>query len=117
MEKPVHELGIASSILEIVTRAVEEKGLQRVTRLKVVVGETTAVVPDALSFAFEAISRGTCCEVAQLEIEERPFRARCRQCGEEFRVEEYRLICPRCGQRDAQMISGDELYVDHVEAE
>lgn len=113
----MHELGIATSILDIVTQRLQEEGLSRVKKVHLVVGEMSQVVPDALSFAWEAITKDTPAEGALLEIEERPIRARCHTCQQEFQVENFRFICPGCGGRETEMIAGDELFIEYLEAD
>jgi hydrogenase nickel incorporation protein HypA/HybF len=73
------------------------------------------VVPDALRFAFEAITRGGIAEKASLEIEEVPLRIRCHQCDEEFPVDDPFMICPQCGAIAVEMIAGRELEIKSME--
>jgi hydrogenase nickel incorporation protein HypA/HybF len=73
------------------------------------------VVPEALRFAFEAITRGGIAEGAVLEIEEVPLRIRCHQCDEVFTIDDPFMLCPRCEGTDIEMISGRELEITSME--
>jgi hydrogenase nickel incorporation protein HypA/HybF len=113
----VHELAIAQSLLEIVEQeALPYKGA-RVTRILLRIGQLSAVVPDALRFAFEAISRGGIAEGASLEIEEVPLTIRCHRCEEVFAANNPFLVCPHCEGSDVEMVSGRELEIRSMEIE
>ncbi|UCC66629.1 MAG: hydrogenase maturation nickel metallochaperone HypA [Deltaproteobacteria bacterium] len=113
----MHELAIAQSLLKIV----EEEALPyqgaKVTRVKLLIGRLSGVVPDALKFAFEVISQGGVAEGASLEIQEVPVRLRCHQCGEVFVVDNPFLTCPHCEGTGVEMVSGRELEITGMEIE
>jgi len=64
----MHELGIAQSALEAVSAEAARHPGERPTRLAMRIGELTAIDPDALRFAFEALTLDTELEGLQLEI-------------------------------------------------
>lgn len=111
----MHELAIAESLLKIVEQEALPYGGARVTRVKLLIGKLSGVVPDALMFAFEVISEGGIAEGAFLEIEEVPLRLECHQCGEVFAVEHPFMTCPRCEGTDVEMVSGRELHITGME--
>jgi hydrogenase nickel incorporation protein HypA/HybF len=59
----LHELAIASSVVEIARR---HAGDRRVTRVELKVGHHCQVVPDALTFSFGLVAQGTVVEGAEL---------------------------------------------------
>lgn len=107
----MHELSLAQEAIRLVAQDASQRGLKRITLVKILVGEWTAVLPDAFRFAFECASRGTIVEGAQLEIIEIPARALCRTCGLEFHPEEWLLLCPKCSTPGAQLLNGREMQV------
>ena len=111
----MHELAIAQSLLEIVEQEARPYGGARVTRILLRIGKLSTVVPAALRFAFEAITRGGIAEGAVLEIEEVPLRIRCHQCEEVCTVDDPFMVCPRCGGSDVEMVSGRELEIRSME--
>ncbi len=113
----MHELGIAQSLLEIVEQEARPYEGARVRRIWLRIGKLSTVVPDALRFAFDAVTRGGMAEGAVLEIEEVPLAIRCRACEEAFVVEDPFMICPQCGAADVEMISGRELDIKSMEIE
>nr|WP_054938227.1 hydrogenase maturation nickel metallochaperone HypA [Moorella glycerini] len=107
----MHELALAMEAVRLVARDAARRGCQQVTRVKLLCGELTAVMPEAMRLAFTCASRGTLLEGAQLDITTSPAWAQCSCCGEEFRPEEWLLLCPRCHTPGARLLSGREMEV------
>ncbi|HMM22702.1 MAG TPA: hydrogenase maturation nickel metallochaperone HypA [Selenomonadales bacterium] len=113
----MHEMAIAQGILEIVADAAANNGAGKVSRIKLQIGQLTAIEPDALRFCFAAMAAGTMAERAELEIEIMPLICRCQDCSRSFAVEAFRLVCPDCGSHRTEITSGRELRVEHLEVE
>ena len=111
----MHELSVAQGLLEIIEQEARPYPGARVTRVHLRIGKLSAVVPDALRFAFEAITRGGIAEGASLEIEEVPLTIRCHQCDEVFTIDDPFMLCPRCEGFDVEMVSGRELEIKSME--
>jgi hydrogenase nickel incorporation protein HypA/HybF len=65
----MHELGIAQSLLDLVTREVAGRPGVRVTTVHLRVGELAGVEAEALGFAFDVLKPGTTCAGAALAVE------------------------------------------------
>jgi hydrogenase nickel incorporation protein HypA/HybF len=113
----LHEIGIASSILECVTAEAQRRPDTPVLAVGVRIGELSCVDKDALEFAFEVLTRGTPLSHLKLEVEWCPRRHRCLVCGEEFPVHDLDLVCPRCGENHSTCIGGTELDIAYLELE
>jgi hydrogenase nickel incorporation protein HypA/HybF len=113
----VHEIGIASSILECVAAEAQRRPEVRVLAVGVRIGELSNVDKDALDFAFEALTRQTPFEHLKLEVEWCPRRQKCLACAEEFAVHDLELACPKCGTNHSTCISGTELDIAYLELE
>ncbi len=113
----MHEFGIAQSLLEIVEQEALPYGGAKVTRVKLLIGKLSGVIPDALRFAFEAISMGGIAEGASLVIEEVPLRITCKQCRKASIMDDPFLMCPHCEGTDVEMIAGRELEIKDMEIE
>ena len=113
----MHELSIASSILETVRAEKERRSGARVLKVGVRVGELAGVDPNALSFCFDSLVDGTDLAPLALEIEPRPRRHRCLRCALTFQVVDYEVSCPVCGVNETQLVSGDELELAYLEVE
>ncbi len=107
----MHELGITRNIVEIVNA---ETAGAPVCRIKLAIGELTAVVPEALRFCFDTVCQGTVLENAKLEIEHIEGRARCEICGSEYQMPITGSRC-HCGSREHRLLAGEELKIVEVE--
>jgi len=113
----MHEMGIANSILDGVAAELRRRPGVRPLKVGVRVGELAGIDPDALRFAFEALTIDTPLAGLELDIEFRTSHSRCRDCGHEFEVLNYELLCPACGSLSTDRISGDELEFAYLEIE
>lgn len=113
----MHELSIASSILESIQAERARRPGTRFCKVGVRLGEWAGLDPDALSFCFDALVQGSELAPLALEIERCPRRQMCQGCGHTFAVQEYDWACPACGSASTRAIGGDELELAYVEVE
>ena len=106
----MHELSLAASIVDL---CAERAGDARVLRVRVEVGQLTAVMPDALRFAFDVCTEGTPLQGAELDIIDIPGQAACETCGQRILMAEPYGLCA-CGGI-LQIVSGEELRVKEME--
>jgi hydrogenase nickel incorporation protein HypA/HybF len=111
----MHELGIATSILESVQSAACRNPGVRITKVGVKIGELAGVDVDALQFGFDCLVKDTEWEPLVLEVESIPRVQRCPKCANEFRMTDYDPQCPRCGEFATECISGEELDIAYME--
>lgn len=95
----MHELSIAQGILESTRTALTPYPGARVERVRVAVGELTAIEPDLLRFAWEALLEGAPEAGCVLEVEWRPARQSCPTCGvpRERPERGWLAVCEGCG--------------------
>jgi len=113
----MHELGIASSIVDALRAEAEARPGTRLRAVGLRVGEVSGVNPDALDFCFQSLVKGTDLEPIGLEIERSARRHRCPKCSREFEVIEYDPTCPGCGEFHTVLIGGDEMDIVYLEVE
>jgi hydrogenase nickel incorporation protein HypA/HybF len=114
----MHELGIATSILETVEKEADKHPGKRFEKVGLRIGDLAGVDVDALTFGWGAITKDTKWEALQLEVERVVRRNRCQACDYEFEVHDFcELNCPRCNAFPTYSISGDELEIAYIEAE
>ena len=115
-EPAVHELSIATAIIERADELARADGTDAVSKVTVRVGELAGVVPDALGFAFEVARDGTALAGAHLVVEQITAQAWCDPCAEEFPVGMPPFFwCPRCDQPSSDLRSGRELEIAGIE--
>lgn len=113
----MHEMGIANSVLDAIRAESSRFPNGHICKVGVRIGELAGVDPDAMSFAFEALVRGSDLEPLALEIEYCPRRHQCRGCGNSYAVSGDVWACPSCGGEDSQFLGGDELEFAYMEVE
>jgi hydrogenase nickel incorporation protein HypA/HybF len=105
-------MGIALEIHRVCREAVRQHGTGRIESVRVAVGELTAVEPELLRFAWEAVVAGGPHAGSELEVVWCRATQHCSHCGEvEGRTAgSWLRICPGCG-RPLAVSGGDELDV------
>lgn len=114
----MHELSLMEGVLDIVRDSAAKSNIGKINKIKLVIGKLSMALPDSLQFAFQALGQEELFREAVLDIEERNVRCQCRNCQEQFEVEDrYGFRCLLCGSSDVDIVSGRELYVDYYEGE
>ena len=107
----MHELTIATSLVEIACAQAERVGAARVAEINIRMGQLTGIAR-SLYFCFGSATRGTLCEGATLHIEEVPLKVMCNHCDEvKTPTALYSFRCPDCGMPTPQVVSGREMEV------
>jgi hydrogenase nickel insertion protein HypA len=114
-EKRVHELSIAHEIYRTSRAAVAAQGEGRIESVRVAVGELSAVEPDLLVYAWEAVVAEGPDAGARLDVDWHPARQHCPACGSqaERAPGSWLRLCPGCDQ-PLVVEGGDELDVLQV---
>jgi len=117
----MHELSIITEIMAIVTEELKKHSATKLLSVTIHYGALSQVVPDSLDFAFEALTINTPYEGAKLVLEEIEAVLMCSNCGNCFTPTKEELLysaCPACKQAFGHTVQkGNELYVQHIEAE
>ena len=111
----MHEMGIASTILDAVTAEAKKRPDARIVAVGLRIGEVSGVSPEALDFCFQCLVKDTELEPLGLEIERSPRRHRCPKCAREFDVVDFDPTCPGCGEFETALISGEEMEIVYLE--
>ncbi|MFA6149271.1 MAG: hydrogenase maturation nickel metallochaperone HypA [bacterium] len=110
----MHELGVASEILDIALSEAGRHAAKKVTSIRLRVGVLRAIEPENLSFLFGHLARGTPAEGALLEIVEEPVRVECEGCGAS-EARSFTIECPRCKGPGVTVTGGDSLSILSLE--
>ncbi len=113
----MHEAGVAQAIVKIASKTASKAGAKVVKSVKVEIGDLQAVNDDSLRFFFEAITKRTMLEGAELQIKHIPIRAYCSGCHRKVKIERTIFACPLCGSFEVSPRSGQELFVRSIEVE
>ena len=113
----MHETALMQNLITTVAQALENHIVVRVNRVSLSVGKLSNALPDALLFAFEALTQDGIMKGAELEIEHLPIVARCDACSHEYEADGFPIVCPVCESRNFTIISGEEVYVQSIDCE
>jgi len=111
----VHELSAAQAIVDFLQRENSRRGRCRIRAVGLRIGELTDLVPEALQFGFEVITRGGPFDGVRLEIEAVPLEARCSACARSFGINDYIFACPDCGSGKIEILKGQEMDIGYIE--
>jgi len=107
----MHELSIATSLVELACDHARQHEGRRVTKVMIRIGVLQHVAR-SLYFCFDNVARGTACEGAALEIEEVGLTVECPACRAVKAPHGlYNFRCPDCGVPTPQVVTGRELQL------
>lgn len=112
----MHELSIATSIVETVREHVARAGGGVVRRVTLRIGRLAAVHEEALRFSFDLVREGTLLAGAELAVIDVPVRIWCPTCVAEVELPGVQsFACPACGTRSGDIRAGRELDLESIE--
>jgi len=113
----MHEMALAEGVLQIVQDAAKREGFRRVRAVWLEIGRLSSVEPEAMRFCFDAVTRHSVADGAQLEIVETPGAAWCMQCSAPAAIGAVGDPCPSCGSYQLQVTGGTEMRVKELEVD
>jgi len=113
----MHEMSIAQSILNIVDEYMVKENGRNLMEVAVEVGELVAVVPDSLTFCYEALVEDTPYKESKLTIKIIPLTGTCTECNRLFKIDNFEFVCPNCNSSGIEVKGGQELRISHLEVE
>ena len=113
----MHEIGLMQGVLDSVKESAAHAGATKVYEIHLSIGEMTEAVAEALEFAFGALTPGTFCEGAVLDVKYIKPRSRCLACGHEYEHDRFHISCPKCTSLSTELLAGRELFIDSIEVD
>jgi hydrogenase nickel incorporation protein HypA/HybF len=114
----MHELSIATSIVEAVTESAAAYPGARVKKVRLRVGALSSVVEDSLQFCWELATQDTPLAGSVLVIHLLPVIVHCDGCSLDSKLDGVQSFrCPHCGEIAADLRQGRELEIESIELE
>jgi hydrogenase nickel incorporation protein HypA/HybF len=114
----MHELSIASSIVESVSESAAAYPGARVLEVRLRVGALASVVEDSLQFCWTIVTEDTPLAGSRLIVHTLPIVIHCANCETDSELNGVQNFhCPRCGQIAADFRQGRELEIESIEIE
>jgi len=112
----MHELSLAENAVALIEDAARREGFSRARVIRFEVGALSCVEPQALRFALESATCGSCAEGARIEIIHQPGAGECRSCGQRCTMATRYELCPHCGAA-LEATQGTALRIRDLEVE
>lgn len=111
----MHELSIASALVDQVCEHAARSGVERIASVSIRMGALSGIAR-ALHFCFPSASRGTLCEGAILHIDEVLLTVMCTHCDAvKTPAALYNFRCPDCGRPTPKVLTGREMQLVSIE--
>ena len=111
----MHELSLASTMVEQIEELMRSHGITQVEKVTVVIGALSGVDCDAFEFAFPIAVENTLLEGAALSIVFQPVEVTCRDCANRTSPDPLYLRCQTCGSDAVDVVSGRDLTIQSLE--
>ncbi len=110
----MHEIGVVRQVLRTVEAFAKENGIDRIDTIVLEIGDLSLVIPKYVEDIYKVIIKDTPFEFTKLKIEVEEGQGICRGCKRAFPIVKNEGYCPRCGKRNAEVISGRDFIVKEV---
>lgn len=110
----MHEYAITESIVGLVLEEAKREQAEKVSEIKLVIGELSSIVPECIEMYFEVLSEGTILKGAKLVFINVEAELRCSSCGTKFLKRESGIECPLCGSLGMLTTKGTEFYIESM---
>jgi hydrogenase nickel incorporation protein HypA/HybF len=107
----MHELSIASALIEQVCDEAASHQMKKVETVEIHAGFLRQVILEVMQEAFREVTAGTIAEGATLIIKGIPAKAKCRLCEKIFEPKFDCFLCPLCGKADVEILEGNEILL------
>ena len=111
----MHEASLVRSLLRQTGDLLVAHHGEAVETIRVEMGPLSGVERVLVEIAFADQVDSTPCRGARLHVTEVPLSVVCRECRDEFSIENFRFVCPACGSPQVQVTGGEEFRLLDVE--
>jgi hydrogenase nickel incorporation protein HypA/HybF len=113
----MHEMSLCEGVLQVLESEAKKQGFEKVKSVWLEIGDLAGVEIEAMIFSFDAVTRNSLADGAELNIINVPGQAWCMQCSKNVSVKQRFDECPECGSYQLQVTSGDEMRIKELEVE
>ncbi|MEG0978813.1 MAG: hydrogenase maturation nickel metallochaperone HypA [Oscillospiraceae bacterium] len=113
----MHEYHKAIHIIEHAIEDAHNQGKSKVTKINLVVGESSGFSPETIQLHFLDVSLGTICEGAEISVRKVKTMLKCPKCCELFVRKPFEFSCPHCNVDGIPSEVGREMSIESIEAE
>ncbi|NRD80473.1 hydrogenase maturation nickel metallochaperone HypA [Bacillus sp. BRMEA1] len=110
----MHEISLMGEILQLVQEDAAEKGINKIEKVELMVGEIFNAMPDALRMAFDIFrdqNQHLFHKDAKLVIHIEKAEAECVLCRKLYQPSQKLALCPVCQIPSGKILSGETFQV------
>ncbi len=113
----MHEYAVTKSMIEIAVEEAQKAGANKITDIRLVIGDLSTIIDESVQMYFDIISEGTIAQGAKLHFRRVPARFYCPSCGIIFNKPAKGFDCPACGSLGFSTGEGKEFYIESLEVD
>lgn len=110
----MHEMTLAIQAIKSVLEFARENDIDDIDTVVLEIGELSLVVPEYMEEAWNAAVQHTMLANSHLRIDVTPGNGICTDCGQVYNIVEHKGVCPKCGSRDKDILSGREFNIKEL---
>jgi hydrogenase nickel insertion protein HypA len=113
----MHEYSVVQALLNQCEEVAEQNNATKVTKVICKIGVMSGIEIHLLQIAFDTFKEGTMCEGSEFIINEQKLKLKCRDCADEYEIDEIIYKCRSCGSLSMDVIDGEDMYLMSLEME
>ena len=113
----MHEYSIVQALLNQCEDISKQNDSKKVMKVAIKIGVMSGVEVHLLETAFDTFKEGTCCDNAELNINNQKIKLHCNVCDHEYEIEDTEYKCLKCESLDVRIIDGEDMYLMSLEME
>lgn len=111
----MHEMALCEGLVSALQEQARTQDFSRVHAVFLEIGALATIEPDAMSFNFPIVARGTLAEGAALHIAHVDGAAWCMACSTKVSIRAHGEGCPNCGSYQLQVLDGQQMTIKQLE--
>ena len=111
----MHEMALCEGLVSALEEQARAQSFARVHAVFLEIGALATIEPEAMSFNFPIVARGTLAEGAALHIAHVDGHAWCMACSAKVAVRQHGDGCPDCGSYQLQVLDGQQMRISQLE--
>ncbi len=113
----MHEYSIVQALLNQCEDIAKENKVSKITKVITKIGVMSGVEIHLLQVAFDTFKEKTICDGAEFIMNVQKLKVRCRECKDEYEIDEINYKCRSCGHLGMDTIDGEDMYLMTLEME
>ncbi len=113
----MHEYSVVQALLNQCEEVAEENNATKITKVICKIGVMSGIEIHLLQVAFDTFKEGTICDGAEFVINAQKLKVKCRECKEEYEIDEINYKCKHCGHLGMDTTDGEDMYLMSLEME